>query len=190
VSEQQRRSARVWRRRVSLVTAAIALASLAAFACEKPNSDDADEGATVLHFDTARVRLVRGTDTLHLVTELATKPEQRALGLMERHHLPDSAGMLFVYPTMQSDSSAFWMFRTRIPLDIAFIDSGGTVRSIRHMVPCPTTLAQGCPTYPAGARFLAALEVNAGYFDRHGVRIGDRVVLSDSSSRPGRATGQ
>lgn len=176
--------------RVSVVVAILATTTLAAFACEKPDNDNADEGTAVLHFDTARVRLLRGTDTLHLVTELATRPEQRALGLMERHHLPDTAGMLFVYPSTQSDSSAFWMFRTRIPLDIAFIDSSGTVRSIQHMVPCPTTLAQGCPTYPAGARFLAALEVNAGYFDKHGVRIGDRVVLSDSSSRPGRGTRQ
>ena len=170
-----------WRAPLVLATCAIAIAAV--LACEKSEGDNADEGATVLHFDTARVRLVRGADTLHLLAELATKSDQRALGLMERHHLPDSAGMLFVYPTMQSDSSAFWMFRTRIPLDIAFIDSMGMVRSIRHMVPCPTTLPQGCPTYPAGARFLAALEVNAGYFDKHGVRVGDHVVLSDSSVR-------
>jgi len=173
--------------RWALLVAMCAAALGSTLACERSESDNGDEGATVLHFDTAHVRLVRGTDTLHLVTELATKPDQRALGLMERHHLPDSAGMLFVYPTMQSDSSAFWMFRTRIPLDIAFIDSIGTVRSIQHMVPCPTTMAQGCPTYPAGARFLAALEVNAGYFDKHGVRVGDRVVLADSSAWPGRS---
>ena len=186
MSEQHRLRSR----RVSVVASILATTTLAALACRNSDNDNADEGPSVLHFDTARVRLVRGTDTLHLVTELATRPEQRALGLMERHHLPDSAGMLFVYQSMQSDSSAFWMFRTRIPLDIAFIDSGGTVRSIQHMVPCPTTLAQGCPTYPAGARFLAALEVNAGYFDKHGVRVGDRVVLSDSSSRPGGGTRQ
>jgi uncharacterized protein len=152
-------------------------------ACHSSDEDTRDEGTTVMHFDTARVRLVRGTDTLHVFAELAMKEEQRTLGLMERHHLADSAGMLFVYPTMQSDSAAFWMFRTRIPLDIAFIDSGGTVRSIKHMDPCTSLLPQGCTTYPAGARFLAALEVNSGYFDRHGVRVGDHVILADSATR-------
>ena len=169
--------------RIRFVALTVAIAAVGVLACRGSESDTGDEGAAVLHFDTARVRLVRGGDTLHLMTELATKQDQRALGLMERHHLPDSAGMLFVYPTMQSESSAFWMFRTRIPLDIAFIDSVGTVKSIQHMVPCPTTLAQGCPTYPAGARFLAALEVNAGYFGAHGVRVGDHVILADSSVR-------
>ena len=159
-----------------------ALIAIAAVAC-RDESDTADEGATVMHFDRARMRLVHGADTLRLVAELALTPEQRALGLMERHHLADTAGMLFVYPTMQSDSSAFWMFRTRIPLDIAFIDSVGTVRTVRRMEPCTALLPQGCPTYPAGARFLAALEVNAGYFDRHGVRVGDRMFLSDSMMR-------
>lgn len=163
-----------------------AAAALALVACGNDADDATDEGATVMHFDTARMRLVHGADTLRLATELATTSEQRTLGLMERHHLADSAGMLFVYPTMQSDSSAFWMFRTRIPLDIAFIDSAGTVRSIKHMQPCTALLPQGCPTYPAEARFLAALEVNAGYFDKHGVRVGDRVILSDSAVRMAR----
>ena len=161
---------------------ALVLTALALAACHSSDADTAaDEGATVMHFDTARVRIVRGTDTLRVVTELAMTEPQRTLGLMERHHLPDSAGMLFVYPDVQSDSSAFWMFRTRIPLDIAFIDSTGAVRTIQHMVPCETVLAQGCPTYPAGARFQAALEVNAGYFDRHHVVPGDRVILADTS---------
>jgi hypothetical protein len=137
----------------------------------------------IIHFDTARVRLATAHDTLHLVTELAYTGDQHSVGLMERRHLPDSAGMLFTYTSTQPDSAAYWMYRTRLPLDIAFIDSTGTIRTIRHMVPCPTTLPVGCPSYPAGAPFRAALEVNAGYFARHGVQIGDRVLLGDTASR-------
>jgi uncharacterized membrane protein (UPF0127 family) len=163
------------------------LGVIAVVACT--GRDESAEGdRVILPFDTARVRLVTGTDTLRLVVELAIKPEQHTLGLMERLQLPDSAGMLFLYDATQPDSSAFWMYRTRIPLDIAYIDSAGTIRSIRHMEPCKATLTQGCPSYPAGAPFRAALEVNAGYFARHSVRLGDRVLLADTAQRLSRAS--
>ena len=97
--------------------------------------------------------------------------------------MPDSAGMLFLYTAMQPDTSAFWMYRTRIPLDIAFIDSAGVIKTIRHMVPCTTTMPQGCQTYPAGARYQYALEVNASYFARHRIAEGDRVMLGDTARR-------
>jgi len=163
------------------------LGAIAVVACT--GRDESAEGdRVILPFDSARVRLVTSADTLRLILELAVKPEQHTLGLMERLHLPDSAGMLFLYDATQPDSSAFWMYRTRIPLDIAFVDSAGTIRSIRHMEPCQATLTQGCPSYPAGAPFRAALEVNAGYFARHGVRLGDRVLLGDTAQRLSRAS--
>jgi uncharacterized membrane protein (UPF0127 family) len=75
------------------------------------------------------------------------------------------------------------MFRTRLPLDIAFIDSLGVIRTIKTMAPCPSTMPQGCPNYSADARYRAALEVNAGYFARNGIRVGDRVLLQDTILR-------
>jgi uncharacterized membrane protein (UPF0127 family) len=170
-------------RAVPLVVFAISLC-----ACDKPEQPASDDSRPVLPFDTARVRLLTATDTLRLVVELAIKPEQHTLGLMERRQLPDTAGMLFLYDATQPDSSAFWMYRTRIPLDIAFIDSAGTIRTIRHMEPCQTMLAQGCPSYPAGAPFRAALEVNAGYFAGHSVRVGDHVLLADTARRLSRTS--
>jgi uncharacterized membrane protein (UPF0127 family) len=152
-------------------------------ACGRPDDSSSEGDRVILPFDTARIRLLARADTLRLVVELAVKPEQHTLGLMERRQLPDSAGMLFLYDATQPDSSAYWMYRTLIPLDIAYIDSAGTIRSIRHMEPCRTMLAQGCPTYPAGAPFRAALEVNAGYFARHAVQLGDRVILADTAKR-------
>ena len=157
--------------------------AISLFACDKRDQPATDDGRPVLPFDTARVRLLTTMDTLRLIVELAIKPEQHTLGLMERRHLPDSAGMLFLYDATQPDSSAYWMYRTRIPLDIAYIDSAGTIRNIRHMEPCQTMLAQSCPSYPAGAPFRAALEVNAGYFARHSVQVGDRVLLADTARR-------
>ena len=84
-------------------------------------------------FASAPVRVVGGGDTAQLLVELAETPDQRTLGLMERRQMADTVGMLFVYPTDQPATSGFWMFRTRIPLEIAFVDSTGTVRAIKQM---------------------------------------------------------
>lgn len=144
---------------------------------EEAAVDDAYEH--VLPFDTARVRIASAADTARLTVQLAASDAQKTLGLMERRHLPDTAGMLFLYAATQPDSSGFWMFRTRLPLDIAFLDSAGVIRAIRRMAPCESSLAQGCPVYTAGVPYRAALEVNAGYFERRGLRVGDRVLLED-----------
>jgi uncharacterized membrane protein (UPF0127 family) len=173
---------------VRLLAGAGLLCAISVFGCDKGEHSTPDDSRPVLSFDTARLRLLTRADTLRLVVELAVKPEQHTLGLMERRHLPDSAGMLFLYDATQPDSSAFWMYRTRIPLDIAYIDSAGTIRSILHMEPCQTMLAQGCPTYPAGAPFRAALEMNSGYFSRHSVHVGDRVLLADTAQRLSRTS--
>ncbi len=100
--------------------AALALSCLAA-AC----GGDADNGATdadhyknLLPIDTARVRVASSADTTTLTVELAETFDQRRLGLMERTALADSAGMLFLFPETQADTTGFWMHRTRIPLDI------------------------------------------------------------------------
>ena len=152
----------------------------AAAACSGGAAKDDDTAyERVMAFDTASVRLTTDRDTIPLRVELALSPEQRQMGLMERRHLADDAGMLFVYDRMQPPDAGFWMYRTRIPLDIAFIDSAGTIESIRAMVPCPTDIAEGCPTYAPGARYQYALEVNAGFFARHGVRVGQAVLLQD-----------
>lgn len=166
----------------SLVQTALALLAASLACSSRSDTPAADPYANLMAFDTADVRLI-GRDTTHIVAELAESDEQHAMGLMERRTLAPNAGMLFVYPAVQPESSAFWMFRTRIPLDIAFIDSTGTIRTVLTMDPCPSPLAQGCPDYPANARFIAALEANAGYFATHRLGVGDRVLLGDTSAR-------
>jgi uncharacterized membrane protein (UPF0127 family) len=132
-----------------------------------------------MSFDTARVRLARLRDTIPLVLKLAVSDEQKTMGLMERRRLDDNAGMLFVYDSTQPPDAGFWMYRTRIPLDIAFLDSAGVIRSVRLMTPCPTTAAQGCPTYTPDVPYRYALEVNAGFFARHGITVGHSLLLHD-----------
>src|SRR5690606_19693090 len=114
-------------------------------ACSQGESPEEQIGRRILHFDTNTVRLVVASDTVPLKLELALSPQQKQLGLMERLHLDSREGMLFVYDSLQPAEAGFWMYRTRIPLDIAFLDSAGVIRSIRVMEPCATTIPQGCP---------------------------------------------
>jgi uncharacterized membrane protein (UPF0127 family) len=178
-----------------MICASLLVVLTLAACTDKAASDSDTTEERIMKFDTAQVRLTTPRDTLQLTVELAVTSEQKTMGLMERRHLAPSAGMLFVYDSTQPPDAGFWMFRTRIPLDIAFLDSAGVVRSVRTMQPCEARIAQGCPTYNPDVPYRYALEVNAGYFQQHGVGVGSTLLLSDlpasirpSPARPGSAT--
>lgn len=107
--------------------------------------------------------------------ELAQNNKQRARGLMERTVLGDVEGMLFLYPT--ADIRGFWMFRTRIALDIAFINADGVVLDTQQMTPCASSRASECPTYAPQQPYSAALEMAAGAFARLGIAPGSTFTL-------------
>lgn len=159
----------------------LATAVLAGTGC-RPDTPDETDYSRVVAFDTATVRLIGGGDTLNLRVELAVTPEQKTMGLMERRSLGEHAGMLFLYDSPQPADAGFWMYRTRLPLDIAFLDSAGIIRAIKSMAPCEMNLPQGCPSYAPGVPYRYALEVNRGFFERQGMSVGDSVHLDDALS--------
>lgn len=172
--------------RRSLVAVLLCIAA----GCGRESKADDVDYEHVLPFDTATVRVASAKDTARITVLLAESEQQHTLGLMERRSLAPNAGMLFLYPSTQPATAGYWMFRTRIPLDIAFVDSAGLIRSILTMQPCTSDLAMGCPTYPPGAPYRAALETNAAFFARSGARVGDRVLLGDTVSRRRGARGR
>lgn len=130
----------------------------------------------------ATPRLPRVALTIHgeagphrLTVELARTIAERGRGLMERDILAEDAGMLFLYDRLQPSRNGFWMYRTRIPLDIAFIDATGRILEIHRMSPCRAEAAGDCPVTRPEAPYRAALEVNAGYFASRGIGPGDCV---------------
>jgi uncharacterized protein len=157
-----------------VLAAALAVVTSAA-GCDRPEADARVDGGSVMSFEAGRVLLVTGTDTVTVHAQIARTGEQKTMGLMERTSLAPDSGMLFVYEADQPPTAGFWMFRTRIPLDIAFADSTGRIVAIRTMQPCTATLAAGCPSYEPGAPYRYALEVNAGFFARRGVGVGSRL---------------
>jgi uncharacterized membrane protein (UPF0127 family) len=165
-----------------LVIAGCAAAALAIAGCTSDAADDAAPRLR-LHFDTAAVHIITKADTIRLTVELAVSSEQKSTGLMERRQLADTAGMLFVYDSVQPPEAGFWMYRTRIPLDIAYMDPAGRIRAIQRMVPCDGAIPQGCPTYPPGVPYQYALEVIGGLFARRRVVVGDSIFLGEAVRR-------
>ena len=155
------------------------LFAVVAAACADKSASTGDDTTHIMAFDTAQVRLAGRRDTIRLSLELARSPAQKTMGLMERRALAENAGMLFVYDSAQAKDAGFWMYRTRIPLDIAYLDSTGAVRVILAMVPCTATLIDGCPSYPPNVPYRYALEMNAGFFARHGIGAGDVLLVGD-----------
>jgi uncharacterized membrane protein (UPF0127 family) len=105
-----------------------------------------------------------------LQVEIATTPASQQRGLMFRTALAEDAGMLFVYETDQE--LAFWMLNTSIPLSLAFLDSQGRIVQCVDMAPFDTTI------HHSSGPVRYALEVNQGWFARHGVEVGDQIVLA------------
>jgi uncharacterized membrane protein (UPF0127 family) len=111
-----------------------------------------------------------------LVVETATTAEAQGKGLAGRSSLDADLGMLFVYP--KAMPLQFWMKGTKIPLSIAFLDEKGLVLNIEDMNPLEERYR-----YLSKGPALYALEVNRGWFARHGVKPGDRALFVWTSSQ-------
>lgn len=102
--------------------------------------------------------------------ELAMSPGEQETGLMFRKELQDGRGMLFVYDTDRK--LAFWMKNTIIPLSIAYLGSDGTIKEICDMKPLSLEPIE------SGHYVRYALEAPLGWFERVGLKPGDRFDLS------------
>jgi len=103
--------------------------------------------------------------------EVAETRDQRLRGMMYRNRVPDGTGMLFVYGEEQVLS--YWMINTRVPLDIAYVDRKGVIRSTHRLE--PNDLEGKSSEIPV----VMALEAPAGWFQKHGIVAGSRLELPD-----------
>ena len=103
-----------------------------------------------------------------LTVEIADTPQASENGLMFRDSLPEDRGMLFLFE--QPKKASFWMRNTKIPLSIAYIDSTEKILEIKSMSPLDETVV------PSSSDQVAyALEVNQGWFVRHGISSGAKI---------------
>lgn len=161
-----------------VTTAILALALLSPVSASIAETGVAETGVE-------RLPLTVSTDTgpHEFRVEVADESAERSRGLMDREQLAEDAGMLFLYATEKPGSSGFWMYNTLIPLDIAFIDGEGRIVSTHTMTPCGSDAPAGCPVTRPGEPYRAALEVNAGLFEAHGIGAGDCVAWPGHEAR-------
>ena len=110
-----------------------------------------------------------GDEVFHV--EIAATPTALETGLMDRTHVEANAGMLFVFD--QPELLRFWMVKTPLPLDVAFIDPDWTIVGMATMEPLSGEIHES----PIPAQY--ALEVAAGEFARRGIAVGDTVTPPD-----------
>ena len=119
---------------------------------------------------TLTIESSRGEE-VEVQVEIADDTPEQMRGLMYRTALGEDRGMLFVYP--DEEQRTFWMKNTLIPLSIAFMDSKGRIVDIQDMKP----LDDDPPQYASVEPARYALEVNRGFFEERGVKVGDRANL-------------
>lgn len=102
--------------------------------------------------------------------EIASTFEERKNGFMFRQTIPDGTGMLFIFEEEQILD--FWMKNTPHPLSIAYIDKNGRIRDILDMT--PYSLAN----VTSSTKVLYALEVPQGWYEKVGIKVGDRLRLN------------
>jgi len=134
------------------------LLALALPACAGGKAEAAVPRTALVVFGTAE-------DADTIVAEVARTEDEQATGLMHREALAEDGGMLFVFQDYEERS--FWMKDTWIPLDIAFMDPTFRITGIAALEPESEELVDS----PGRAQF--ALEVNRGWFEAHGVSVGD-----------------
>ena len=109
-----------------------------------------------------------GNPIIKIDIEIADNDYERQLGLMNRESMEEMQWMLFIFPEERFQS--FWMMNTLFSLDILFINSQKEIVTIHK-----NTKPLSEQSYPSSEPAIYVLEVNAGFCDRHNVKIGDKI---------------
>ena len=128
--------------------------------------------------------------------EHATSQKQISWGLMQRKHLAPNNGMLFHFGKPRY--AKMWSFNCFIDLSIAFLDENGRILEIHELKAYPEMMDPKRPVYSLKdikkyhyddpiCRFFRnkgvssslpasyALEVNAGWFEKNNINVGDKI---------------
>lgn len=106
-------------------------------------------------------------DTITTIAiEIADEDYSREKGMMYRYYVPDTVGMLFVFP--QEDYRSFWMKNTPASLDIYYANKNRKIVRMYENTP-PHSEA----SLPSGMPAKYVIEVKAGFAARHGLQKGN-----------------
>jgi uncharacterized protein len=103
--------------------------------------------------------------------EIADTPEEKSRGLMYRHVMAATEGMVFMND--MTKQHFFWMKNTYIPLDMIFVDEKMQIVKLeKNTLP----LSEKRIAVPKDAQYT--IEVNAGFCDQYRIKIGDSIQMS------------
>jgi uncharacterized protein len=141
--------------------ALIGVAALFASGCSSPTVTD-EIGLTQITFPNgARINAETMRDEMELVK-----------GMMFRESLPEGRGMLFIHP--DEDIFHYWMFQTKMPLDIIWMDHDRRIVEMSlNTPPCNSKSARDCTNYGGNFKSKYALELNAGVAGKNGLKVGE-----------------
>jgi len=108
-----------------------------------------------------------------LTAAIADDDQKRKQGLGDREFLADETGMLFIFD--KPDFYAFWMRGMKFPLDFIWI-RGDEISDITENVPVPEDSSHPA-TYRPAQTADKVLEVEAGWIEKHQVRVGNKVII-------------
>jgi len=128
-----------------------------------------------------REKLEIGGETFEL--EIAATDAQRERGLMERDHIDEHGGMLFIYAFPQPLS--YWMKNCPIEMDILFVDDHGRIVTTHRMKAAPPRRPRESeaeydarlPLYPAARDCQFAIELKAGTVQRLKIKPGQKIEM-------------
>ena len=122
-------------------------------------------------YDRSKISVKGNTIEVYVADERA----ERADGLMfvKDNELGADEGMVFVFAA--AEQLSFWMENTLIPLDIAFLDKDGKILNILQMKALDPT------PQPSAGPAQYAVEMHVGWFDKKGIKAGDKFDLGGIS---------
>ncbi len=123
--------------------------------------------------DQLNTRLVTFPNGTQIRAEFVSHPKDVMRGMKYRDSLPPSKGMLFQHG--KEGRFRYWMYEVRVPLDIIWLDRGGTIVQMVHKAPpCPGPQSK-CPSYGGDFNAMNVLELAAGTAAANGLKPGMRL---------------
>jgi uncharacterized protein len=108
--------------------------------------------------------------------DLANTPDSRKQGLSGRKSLASDSGMLFVFD--KPGVYSFWMKDMKFALDFIWIKDKKVVDLIKQVPPPePNQKDETLPIYQPSSQVDSVLEVNSGYVDSNGIKLGDSIEI-------------
>ena len=115
---------------------------------------------------------------LEIKVDISDTVKLQTRGLSGRSNLDEEEGMLFIFP--DEEVRYFWMKDMIFPIDIIWIDKGGTIIGIVKDAAKPEGDIPDYKLhiYTSFEPVSYVLEVNAGFSDRHNIKVYDIVQIN------------